>query len=332
MSRSSARCSSSCSGPIPFLAATACETYASPRFSTLELEAVGQQRAPARRPRRSLLRDRGPARAGRPRARASPRRSDPRPRAARRGRAIAPGAGSSRRAPAAPAPARSRARRRACGARRVRRQRLGLAARAVEREHQLRTRAARAADGARTSISSSATSSELASCARVRPRSALRARRAAGPRAAGSRPARSPRAPSPPARAAPERQRLAQQLRTLRRLRRTRFADAVLETGEVELAAVELEHVPGRPGLEEAGPEQLPQLGDRVLQRRRSQCAADARPRAGRPAAPSRSARSPAGGAGSGARAGSGRRAAPAFPRRAPRAGRGCGIPALPRL
>ena len=57
--------------------------------------------------------------------------------------------------------------------------------------------------------------------------------------------------------AAPERQRLAQHLRTLRRLERARFPGEPLETGQVELTAVELEQVSRRPCVQDAWPEQL---------------------------------------------------------------------------
>ena len=42
-SRSSARCNSSYSGPIPFRAATDCATYARPRLAGVELEALREQ-------------------------------------------------------------------------------------------------------------------------------------------------------------------------------------------------------------------------------------------------------------------------------------------------
>ena len=120
-SRSSARCSSSCRGPMPFRAATACETYARPRPPVAELESLREQHSPAHRRRRRPTRARAPGRAGRPRRRAAPRRSGHRAPEGQRARASAPGAGSTRRGPGAPGPARCRARRRGCCGRRGRR-------------------------------------------------------------------------------------------------------------------------------------------------------------------------------------------------------------------
>ena len=134
-------------------------------------------------------------------------------------------------------------------------------------------------------------------------------------------------------RATPERERLAQQLRTLRGLGGARFAHTSLsKRARSSWLAVELEHVPGRPRLEEARRPGACAVARPNSAATSSRFAADALPTAGRRDAPSRRARSPAGATVSGARVGSGRRVAQAFPRRAPRAGRGCGIRALSRL
>ena len=59
-------------------------------------------------------------------------------------------------------------------------------------------------------------------------------------------------------RSPPERERLAQDNRSLRRLERARLPGESLEADQVELVAVELEHVARRPCVQEARPEQLP--------------------------------------------------------------------------
>ena len=144
----------------------------------------------------------------------------------------------------------------------VRRERVGLPARAVQREHQLRTEpfAQRMAADEQLQLRHEL---GLAPRARAPRRSAPRARRAEAPRADESRPERSPRAPSRPAqghaRARGPRAAAAHAPRARRRELRAR----VFEAGEVELAPVELEHVPGRPRLEETGAEELAQLRDR---------------------------------------------------------------------
>ena len=71
-------------------------------------------------------------------------------------------------------------------------------------------------------------------------------------------------------RPAPERERLAEEQRPVppaqpHRASRTSRS----KRAEIELVAVELEHVPGRPRLQQSGPEQLAQLRDGVLERGR---------------------------------------------------------------
>jgi hypothetical protein len=67
----------------------------------------------------------------------------------------------------------------------------------------------------------------------------------------------------------PEPQRRVELRRPGRGLRSSCTADEVFEARQVELAAVELQNVAAGTGLDEAGAEELPQLRDRVLQRRR---------------------------------------------------------------
>ena len=68
---------------------------------------------------------------------------------------------------------------------------------------------------------------------------------------------------------APERQRLSQQPRSLGWLGVPRLAGQPLEAEEVELTAVELEHVARRPRVQKARAQQLAELRDRVLERGR---------------------------------------------------------------
>ncbi len=70
-------------------------------------------------------------------------------------------------------------------------------------------------------------------------------------------------------RAAPQPECLTQESRLLVGLRRPGFPDEPLETGQVELIRVELEHVAARPRQQQPGTEELPQLDDGVLERGR---------------------------------------------------------------
>ena len=326
---SSARCSSSWSGPIPFRAATACETYASPRPSVSSNRSARARASscppmpPAAGP--------APGRAGRPRTRAAPRRSGPRAPAGatrtseRSWRRIDPYSAWSSGPGSMPELVDERPAGVVVGG-----ERLGLPTRAIEGEHQLRPqplaqrmprgRATRARRPARSRCSSFQLGSdpllEHAEAQILEPADLVLRERLAAP----CRPAaRRARARAPPAAAA----------RARGRLERARLADEPLEAAEVELVAVELEHVPGRPRVQEPRPEQLAKLRDRVLERGRRGPGRMLAPelvdeplrRDGLVRVQEQDRRA--------ARAGSGRRAARVSPRRGPRGGRGSGTPAL---
>ena len=151
-------------------------------------------------------------------------------------------------------------------------ERLGLPPRAVEREHQLRRAAARAAGARTTSASSSPTSSPWLPDLELRLDPLLEQPPAAAPRAARSRSARTPRSRSP---RAARRARASSAVAKLAGTARSRgsslrlVAASACEAVEVELARVDAEHVSGRLGDDPVGPEQLAQLRDEVLERRR---------------------------------------------------------------
>ena len=268
MSRSSARCSSSWSGPIPFLAATACETYASPRFSALSSNRSASRRASSSPATLRCSRaEHGNEPAGRQGAHhlvvvILERRlgdADERPLLAQ-DRAVER---LELRAGFDPELLDERAARVA-----VRGERIGLPSRPVEREHQLRAqplpqrmpRDERLQLGHEVGVDPELEIGGDPILEHAQPqilepmdvvlREVLQLR-------VGKR------------RASPESKRLAEHDRPPLGLFLPRLADDVLETGEIELTSVELEHIAGRPCLEETRPQQLPQLRDGVLQGRR---------------------------------------------------------------